>query len=160
MYHRGLLPSFPLYLFWMVFARRQGSILVWGHCSLPRAGSESLCFVSGSKAVRQIRQGALSGRLQEGFSFWGEQPNNCYYLQWVKERSILKAIRKGKVSHPAGKKAFKQPQTQKMGTSSESKHYTKVHLQITMQGVRAMCQALDIHYYFTPQCNCSWQLLV
>ena len=72
------------------------------------------CFVSSSKAVRQFRQGALSARHQEGFSLLMEQLNNCYYLQWAKWRSILRTIRKGKVSHQTGKKAFKQHQTQRM----------------------------------------------
>lgn len=75
----------------------------WGRCSLSAGGSERLRFVSSPKAVRQIRQGALSARLQEGFSLRMEQLNNCSYLQWTKWRSILRTIRKGKVIHPAGK---------------------------------------------------------
>ena len=72
------------------------------------------CFVSSPRAVKQIRQGALSARLQEGFSLLMEQLNNCYYLQWAKWRNILRTIRKGKVGHQAGKKVFKQHQTQRI----------------------------------------------
>ena len=83
----------------------------WGHYSLPRGGSERpRRFVSSSKAVRQIRQGPRSARLQEDFSLLMEQLNNCYYLQWAKWRGILRTIRKGKVGHQAGKKAFRQHQ--------------------------------------------------
>lgn len=66
-----------------------------------------LGLVSSPYAARQVRETALSARLQEGFSCLMEQPNNCYYLQWPICRSILRTIRKGKVGHQAGKKAFK-----------------------------------------------------
>lgn len=97
----------------------------WGHYSLPREGSERpRRFVSSSKAVRQIRQGPRSARLQEGFSLLMEQLNNCYYLQWAKWRSILRTIRKGKVGHQAGKKAFRQHQTERMWMSFKCKQFT------------------------------------
>lgn len=132
---------------WVLFARQQESIFAGDTVLFLEEEVRMLCFVSSSKAIRQIRQGALSARLQEGFSLRMEQLNNCYYLQWAKRRSILRTIRKGKVGHQAGKKAFKQHHTQRMWMSFQCKQLTIALLQITIPGVLAMCQALDIHYY-------------
>lgn len=87
-----------------------------------------------------------------------EQPNNCYYLQWAKWRNILRTIRKGKVGHQAGKKAFKQHQTQRMRISFKCKQFTVSLLQITIPRVLAMCQALDRHCYLSSQINHTRQV--
>lgn len=79
---------------WVLFARQQESIFAGDTVLFLEEEVRMLCFVSSSKAIRQIRQGALSARLQEGFSLRMEQLNNCYYLQWAKRRSILRTIRK------------------------------------------------------------------
>lgn len=146
--HRsGFLPSFPLYVSGCCLQDNKNLFFAEDTVLFLEEEVRMLCFVSSSKAIRQIRQGALSARLQEGFSLRMEQLNNCYYLQWAKRRSILRTIRKGKVGHQAGKKAFKQHHTQRMWMSFQCKQLTIALLQITIPGVLAMCQALDIHYY-------------
>lgn len=131
----GLLPSFPLYLFWVAFVRWWGSILVRDVVLFQEEEVRAPGPVSRSQAARQIRQRALPARLQEGFSPLMEQPNNCYYSQWPTRRSILRTIQKGKVGHQAGKKAFKPHQTQRMWRSFKHKQLAPALIQITMEGV-------------------------
>lgn len=58
--------------------------------------------------------------------------------------SILRTIRKGKVSHQAGKKAFKPQPAHRMGMPFKHKQLAAALIPITMCRVLAMCRTLDV----------------